>query len=409
MGLVDNHPHTWPAPLQPLEHREFRLLWTGTFISNAGSWMQRIATAWLVYSLTQSPAWLGVEAFASGIPTVLLLPLGGVIADRVDRRRLLIGAHVVNMAIAAGLAATWWMGVLNVWGIIAASFLSGVVSALAVPANQSVLPAVVGKEHLPGAIALNSLQYNLARALGPALGGVALLWGGPGWCFALNGASYLALIGAFAFIRNVPAPEKQRGSIARSIGEGVTFLRSQNTLLRKLALVGALAFCASPIVSMLPALAREVLSRDASAYSMMLTAFGVGAAIAGIVILLAHSKMPPPWIQSAALLVGACQVAAALSSSLSLSTLLVACAGAGFVGAMIGLGTTLMQETPDSFRGRVSSVQQVICRSAQPGGALVAGLLAQQVGLRAVFISFGITLLVLAALTTFRSPPRSAP
>jgi MFS family permease len=124
LGLVDDHQHTWPKPLQPLEHREFRLLWTATLISNAGSWMQRVATGWLIYSLSGSTVWLGLDAFAAGIPTILLLPIGGVLADRMDRRKMLVTANLVNATLALLLAVGWWIGALHVWHILGSLFLA---------------------------------------------------------------------------------------------------------------------------------------------------------------------------------------------------------------------------------------------------------------------------------------------
>ncbi len=180
------------------------MLWVATFISNAGSWMQKITTAWLIYEMTHSKAWLGTDAFASGITTVLLLPVGGVIADRVDRRRLLVITNILCAILAFGLAVLAVAHLVHVWHIIAFSALSGAVQAAMIPASNSLLPALVGKGDVRNAIALNSLQFNVSRAVGPILGGIALVHFGAASSFGLNGLSFLVMCGAFLFIRTVP-------------------------------------------------------------------------------------------------------------------------------------------------------------------------------------------------------------
>jgi predicted MFS family arabinose efflux permease len=410
MGLVHDHPHTWPAPLQPLEHTDFRLLWLGTLVSNAGSWMQRVTTGWLVFSMTGSAAWLGAESFIAAVPTVLLLPFGGVIADQVDRRKLLIAANLLNAILAAGLAAGWWAGVLQVWHILTASFCEGVIASVLVPASQSVVPAVAGEDHLPGAVALNSVQYNVARALGPALGGLALGWGGPGWCFLLNAVSFLGLVLVFAVIRNVPPPGAVGKPVLAELRAGFGYLGRRPDLRLVLMTVAVLALGAAPVVSMLPALAKEVLRRDAAAFSLLVTAFGVGAAGAGIAATFQPAlKRMPRLLLIAVGTVGLAQIALAWREPLWVAAGLVGLAGAAFVGAMIELGTALLQNTPDEFRGRVSGIQQMAFRTAQPMGSLVAGLLAVRVGLGAAFALFGALLVVAALALATWWPRRSDP
>jgi MFS family permease len=352
--------------------------------------MQRVATGWLVYALTGSAAWLGVEAFAAGIPPVLLMPVGGVLADHVNRRRLLMVGNLINAALAGLLAAAWWGGVLAVWEILAASFLSGVVTAAIVPASQSLLPAVVGEDHLSGAIALNSVQYNVARAVGPALGGIALAWGGPGWCFLLNAGSFLILVGGLMVIGEVGAPSKPRQSIRTSVREGIAFLAKRRALRQLLLAVGVLAFGGAPVVSMLPAFAKEALQGGAGAYSLLLTCFGVGAAVAGVVLTLhPAAKRRGWWVIAAIMGVGVCELGLAGMRWLPAAAGVTVAAGGLFVGAMIEIGSRIVGATPDEYRGRVSSVQGVIFRGAQPLGGLAAGALAHGAGVVAAFAGFG--------------------
>jgi predicted MFS family arabinose efflux permease len=408
MGLVHDHPHTWPTPLRPLEHTEFRLFWLAALVSNAGSWMQRVATGWLVFSMTGSTAWLGAESFVATIPTVVLLPFGGVVADRIDRRKLLIGTNILNALLAAGLAGAWWAGVLQVWHILGASFCGGVIASAMVPASQSVLPAVVGEDHLPGAVALNSVQYNVARAVGPVLGGAALLLGGPGWCFLLNSVSFLAPVAVFTVLRNVPHSGASRAPVIAELRAGLDYIRGRPYLCLVLMTVAALALGGAPVVSMLPALANEVLRRDASAFSLLVSAFGVGAAGAGVAATFQPSLQRMPRLLLVAVgTVGLAQIALAWHQPLWLAVGMVALAGAAFVGAMIELGTALLQETPDAFRGRVSGIQQMVFRTAQPLGSLVAGFVATRVGLGPAFALFGATLVVAAMMLATRRTRRS--
>src|SRR6478609_7849433 len=207
-----------------LQHRDFRLLWLGTFASNVGSWAQKVATAWLIYRLTNSEAWLGIDAFASGIPTVLLLPWGGVISDRVNRRNLLIWTNVASAGLAFALAALVFSDILQVWHIVAMSALSGIVQALMVPASASILPSLVGEKDTANAVALNSLQFNVSRVIGPAIGGATLIYLGASYSFALNGLSFLAMVVALLFITTVSATKPIREPVRDNFRGGLQFV-----------------------------------------------------------------------------------------------------------------------------------------------------------------------------------------
>jgi predicted MFS family arabinose efflux permease len=373
-----------------LRHRDFRLLFVGTFVSNAGSWMQKVATAWLVYQMTGSEAWLGIDAFASGIPTVLLLPWGGVVADRFDRRSLLIWTNLACAGIALLLAGLRGAGVLHVWHIVAASAASGVVQSVMVPASTSLLPAVVGDEDVPNAIALNSLQFNLSRVVGPAAGGAALVYLGAAWSFALNAVSFLVLSLALLFVRRVPPVPGKTGNVLGDLRGGLSFVLSRADVATMLLLVTLIAFLGAPVVSMLPAWVKSVLLRDASTYSLLLSCFGGGAVAAAAVSAVTGRHGPMAWLAAVALfIVGACQVLLARRDGLPLAMVVVAVAGFCFVGGMIRLGTALLLATPDGFRGRVSSLQQICFRAGQPAGALVAGFAARRFGLPTAFCTFG--------------------
>ena len=400
--------HRWPHSLAALHHRDFRVLWVGTFVSNAGSWMQKVATGWLIYQMTGSAAWLGIDAFASGIPTVLLLPFGGVLSDRVSRRALLIGTNALSATLAFVLAGLQAGHILAVWHIVLISALSGVIQAGMVPASTSLLPALVGDADVPNAIALNSMQFNLSRVVGPAVGGLSLVYWGAAWSFALNGASFLVLVGAFFLIRRVPPVHAARESFAKSLTAGLGFIRQRADVSILLALVFLTAFLGSPVVSMLPALVKATFHRGATSYSLLLSAFGAGAVLAAVLIAAfdrGNWSRTLNFVALAAL--GLTEAALAFTGQFWLGVALVSCAGTFFVGTMVRLGTALIQSIPDEFRGRVSAFQQLLFRSGQPMGALFAGIIARQLGIRMSFSIFGGILAICMAGLLIRQRCRS--
>jgi len=378
--------HAWSA----MRRRDFRWLFAGTFVSNAGSWMQKVATSWLVYQMTGSEAWLGLDAFASGLTTVVLLPWGGVVADRVDRRTLLIWTNMISAALAFVLTGLRVTGLLHVWHIIAVSALSGVVQAVMAPASTSLLPAVVGEQDVPNAIALNSLQFNLSRVVGPAAGGATLLYLGASWSFALNGLSFLVLAAVLLIITTVPPVKAAKEAVLDSIKSGLRFVQGRRDIAIMLVLVTITAMLGAPVVSMLPPLVKAVFHKEASSYSLLLSCFGVGAVMAAAISALHSKKGPLPWLALPALAVlGVCQIGLSFGGPFNLAAVIIVVAGFMFVGTMIRLGTAILQSTPDLFRGRVTSLQQIGFRAGQPVGALLAGLLAKYMGIRTAFWLFG--------------------
>lgn len=408
MGLVDDHPHRWPAPLQALEHRSFRALWLATFVSNAGSWMQRMATAWLIYTTSESATWLGVDAALTGLPT-LLLPLAGVLADRVDRRLVLSIINLLNGLLAITLAVLWWNSSLALWYLLSVSFLSGIVNAIGAPASQSLIPVAAGEDHIPNAIALNSFQYNVARAVGPAVGGLALAWWGAGWCFALNAVSFLAVVVAVILQPAAPSVEAIKASILDNLKQGVAFIWDRADLRRMLLLVTLLAFGGSPMVTLLPAVAKTLLHEQGGAYASLLASFGVGAAVSGMLLTFFRpGKRILLTITALVIAVGICHVLIAWTTDKFLALGIAWVAGLAFVGAMIELGTGLLLATPDALRGRISAVQQLCFRAAQPLGGLMAALVAEYAGTQTAFVAFGMLLVlgaVLAILFTLNGRP----
>ncbi len=379
-----------PHGLSSLRHRDFRLLWFGTFASNVGSWAQKVATSWLIYHITSSEAWLGIDAFASGIPTVLLLPWGGVVSDRVNRRNLLIWTNVASACLAFALAALVFSDRLQVWHIIVVSGLSGIVQALMVPASTSILPSLVGERDTANAIALNSLQFNVSRVIGPAIGGATLIYLGASYSFALNGLSFLVMVVALVLIATVPAVKPMSESVRDNLRDGLQFVHENGNIRTLLFLVMLAAFVGAPMISMMPALTKSVLHRDASTYSLLLSSFGVGAVVAaGFVALRSRSSPKPCRAVPYLSIYGVCLIAVAFQLPITIVVVLVALSGFAFISTMIRLGTAIIQSSPDEYRGRVTSLQSLGFRLGQPLGSLIAGFVAHEFGVQIAFWTFG--------------------
>lgn len=399
-------PHGWPAPIRALRHREYRLLWAGSLVSNVGTWMQNIAKAWLVYRLgverggkEAGAAWLGLDALAGGLPVVLLLPFTGVMADRFDRRWLLGVTNSFNGLMAVLLAVLYARGALEVWHIVAASAVGGVMQAIAVPSNQSLLPALVGQEDLTNAVALNSIQFNSSRVLGPAVGGYVLAKLGATWSFALNALSFLAVIAALLAMRRVPPGIHPQQSLARSFRQGLAYLRERVDIRAMILLVFVGSFFAAPALTMLPALVREVFDGSESQFSALLSCFGAGAVVGGVMLAWRSKRVPTPWRAFPTLMaLGLCEVVVSLQHHYRLTELLFFGSGVVFVGTMARLNTAILGSTPAHLRGRVSSFFVLAFSAGAPLGSALAGWLAGRLGVQGTFRLYGALLFVIAPL-----------
>lgn len=393
MGLVDNHPHQWPKPFQALEHKAFRALWIAAFLSNIGSWMQRVATAWLVYQLSGSVTWLGIDATTAALPGLILLPYAGLLADRFDRKKLLSCTQSANALLAVTLAVLSWSGSLNVWALLSITFLAGIATAFGAPASQSIVPVAAGDDHIHNAIALNSVQYNVSRAIGPAISGWLMSDFGAGWCFALNSLSFLCMVMALATLGTLPSKQSPATKSSAKLFDQTIFANKPE-LLWLLAAIILIAFAAAPVVTLLPAVAESTFS-GAQAYSVLLASFGVGATLAGLVLIFYPlKKRLKAGILGAVIVLASCQLSLVMTSNWSLALVCTSLAGFAFVGSMIALGSQLLERTPDEYRGRISGWQQLGFRTAQPIGSLIAAWQAEQFGLLAAFVTFSVLLTI---------------
>ena len=358
------------------QYRDFRLLWVGACTSSIGTWMQEIAQNWLVLEMTKSPFLLGLDAFLGDIPIFLFSLFGGVIADRMDRRHLLICSQLVQMTSAFTLVALIVTGKLEVWHILVSSFVVGTAQAFGGPAYSALVPSLVEKEDLPNAIALNSIQFNLARVIGPVLGGLALKYVGSAWCFGLNGLSFIAVIISLSrlHINFKPAPTSE--SILASMKQGFSFIRTQGAMSTLILIAFCMTALAIPMITFLPVFAKNVFQKDALTYTLFLVASGLGS-ITGALGVAAMGNIHNKGRIALTMLValGGGITAFALSTNLPLSCLLLFLSGAVLMCAFAMISSLVQLITPNDMRGRVMSVYNVAFRGGMPFGSLFTGWL----------------------------------
>jgi MFS family permease len=384
-----------------LTHRNFRLLWLAALGSTIGTWMQKYAQSLLVYDLTQSKFFLGIDDFLSQLPILLFMLIGGVIADRHDRRRLLTGSQYVQAFAAFGLALSVWTDSVSIWLIFALSFISGCGQAFGGPAYQAMIPSLVPRRDLPNAIALNSSQFNLSRVLGPGAGAAIVATIGMAACFALNAVSFFLVVLALAAL-HLPrhTPSADRRALGAELKSGLHYVRDNQLTFTLTLLVAVSTFLAMPILTMLPAFATEVLTgagTPESRLSMLMASQGLGAILGALIIgTVDTSKHMGRLLLAVQIGLGLLIAAFALSTSLVLSLVLLFIGGIFFM-ALFSISFSLVQLTvPEALRGRVVSIYMVALRGGGPIGGLVAGALADWSSVSSVMAVNGLLLALLA-------------
>ena len=364
--------HTFRA----FRHRDFRLMWIGACVSTTGTFVQQFAQSWLVYDLTKNPFYLGLDLFLGQLPIMLFSLFGGVFADRLDRTKMLLYSQYIQMTCAFVLAALFFSHTVRVWQILALSFIVGCGQSFGGPAYSALLPTLVKGEDLSNAIAMNSIQFNLARVLGPMLGGLAYTTLGATWCFTLNGISYLAVILSLFMIQVKFVPPTLRESVMKSMGEGIRFIRQREGL----APLVALAFCTTllgfSITGFLPVIVQTIFHKGPQTFELLLVFSGAGS-IAGALIVAAMERLKGlghvVLLSLAAL--GAATAGFALSRWLPLSCVLIFFAGAAIMGSASLMLSLVQLIVSDQMRGRVMSVYNLAFRAGIPLGSLAMGKL----------------------------------
>lgn len=358
------------------QYRDFRLLWFGACTSSIGTWMQEIAQNWLVLEITKSPFLLGLDAFLGDIPIFLFSLFGGVIADRMDRRHLLIGSQLVQMTSAIALAILISTGRIQVWHILLSSFVVGTAQSFGGPAYSALVPSLVEKEDLPNAIALNSIQFNLARVIGPVLGGLALKYVGSAWCFGLNALSFVAVIASLLSLNINFKPARTGESIMTSMKQGFRFIRTQGAMETLIVIAFLMTALAIPMITFLPVFAKDVFHKDEITYTAFLVASGLGS-ITGALSVAAMGNIANKGRIALTMLValGAGISGFALSTNIPLSCVVLFLSGAVLMCAFAMISSLVQLITTNEMRGRVMSVYNVAFRGGMPFGSILTGYL----------------------------------
>jgi MFS family permease len=366
-----------------LRHRNYRLFFGGQAISLIGTWMQRIAMAWLVYRLTGSAFLLGVVGFAGQIPTFLLVPFTGVLADRWNRHHILIATQTLSMLQALVLAALVLEGSIAIWHIVSLSVFLGLVSAFDVPARQAfVVQMVESKEDLGNAIALNSSVFNSARLLGPSIAGLLTAAVGEGLCFLLNGLSFLAVIAALLAMKLPPKePNSGKAEVLRRLADGFSYAFGFRPIRAVILLLALISLVGMPYAVLMPLFAKDVLHGGAQTLGFLMGSAGVGALV-GAIYLASRVRVVQlgRTIPVAAAIFGAGLVAFSRSGVLLLSLAFLAIMGFGMMVQMAASNTVLQTIVDDDKRGRVMAFYAMALMGTAPFGSLLAGGLASKMG-----------------------------
>ncbi|MGA2479848.1 MAG: MFS transporter [Spirochaetia bacterium] len=365
-----------------LSYPNYRLWFFGQMTSLFGTWMQSTAQAYLVFQITHSEAYLGYVGFASGIASWIFMLYGGVVADRVPRRKLLVVTQSLSMLLAFVLAVLTFTGVVVPWHIIVLAFCLGVVNAFDAPARQSFVLEMVERHVLTNAIALNSTMFNMAVAIGPAIGGLTYALFGPGWCFTINGLSFVAVIVALGAMKLAPRtlPPVKRSTFAE-IRVGLAAVGSDRRILGIILLLAALSLFGMSFAVLMPAWAVQVLGGDARTNGFLQSARGIGALLAALGIAsFAHRRFKGKLVTAASFALPVALLLFSLTRTLPLSLLMLLAVGSTNI-VVNNLANSLVQGlVPDAVRGRVMGVYMLAFFGIMPVGALLAGGLATALG-----------------------------
>jgi MFS family permease len=369
-------PALFGRVFKAFQFRDFRLMWTGACTSQIGTQMQSAAQSWLVYDLSKhSSVFLGLDNFLGTLPIVLLSLVGGVFADRHDRRKVLLGSQYIQTFCAFLLAALVFTGVVHVWHVLCLSFLVGVAQSFGGPAYSALIPSLVPKEHLQNAISLNSIQFNLARVIGPTLGGIALIKLGAAWNFTFNGISFVGVIITLYVIQTTFVPARSREPILTSMKEGIRFMLQQPGMKSLIVLAFLMTTLGFPVIVYLIVFAEEVFKGGPQTFTLLLTCSGAGAVTGALVVAGGHQKRKGLTAVIMLAVLGVFTMAFAQSPSVPVACLMLFLAGASLM-AVFSMITTLVQMIiPDNMRGRVISVYNLALRGGGPVGSLLVGTL----------------------------------
>jgi MFS family permease len=408
---LKNVPSRRPGMFRALSHRNFRLFWAGALLSNVGTWMQAVAQGWLVLQLTNSAFWLGLDAFMATAPGFFLTLLGGVFADLVDRRRLLIYTQVVAGLAALGLATLVWTGSVNRWMVLGFSFVTGCCMALASPSYLALTYDLVGREDLSNAVALNSTQFQLSRVLGPALAGFGFKAFGLAGCFFVNGLSFIAVVVSLGMVRiepnalaaGAPAhPVSDRRALWRDLLEGFRYVRYRPRVFSLLMISAVNSLFGAPYFALIPIYARDVFHLGATGLAWLMGTAGAGAFCGAALLTILGDFRKKGWaVLMGSLSFGICVISFALSTRLMLSYVFLFGLGFSIVTSVAVANTLLQKLVTDQMRGRVMSMFILSFIGTMPIGNILAGSASHYFGVAYTLATGGLVIAIFAITMMF--------
>jgi predicted MFS family arabinose efflux permease len=379
------------------QYRDFRLMWFGACMSSIGTWMQIVAQGWLIYRLSHSAFLLALDQFLGGIPIFLFSLIGGVVADRAERRKILLGSQYVQMAGATVLTVLVATGRVHVWHMLCLSFISGLAQAFGGPAYQALIPTLVKREDMPNAIALNSIQFNMAVTIGPALAGQALGKLGEQWCFGLNALSFLAPIISLSMITARYLPEKTTESIFGSLKQGIVFVRKQGSMEALIVLAFCMTALSMPMRTYIPVFVKDVFHRGPETYGNLLSLMGIGSVCGSLIVAGMGNASHKGRIALGGLIsLGAGIAVFSLSRSLPLSYAMLGLVGASMMAVFATVTSLVQMMATNEMRGRVMSVYNCAFRGGMPMGNLLSGWLVPMFTAPVVLGVNGLALILMA-------------
>jgi MFS family permease len=395
------------SSFRPLRSRNFALVWSAALVSNVGSWMQTVALGFVITARTHNPLWTGLVAAAAFVPMGLLAPLGGALADRLDRRRWLIVTTVAEACFAAVLAVLAAVGHAPPLVLVGVAFLGGTAAAVGFPTYQAMLPDLVPRDDLLAAVSLSSAQFNLGRVIGPALAGIVLVVGSDAWAFAVNAASFGAVVIALIFVR-LPAPKAPTlpvERIVRRIVAGARVAAGEPGCRSAIVLIAVVALIGSPFIGLVPAVAIDGLHRGAAATSALVTGQGIGAVVGA----LALAPLARAWGRRRLLVAALFAFPTAIvlygaAPSLVTATLAIVVVGACYISVLTGLNTVVQLRAPEQARGRVLGLYMMALGTIYPIGLVIQGAIAGALGIRLVTVASGTLLVVVMAVLVLLRP-----
>jgi MFS family permease len=395
-----------PRMFRTIENRNYRLYFFGQMISLLGSWLQSVAQAWLVYRLTGSSFQLGLVVFIGQVPLLFLSPIGGLIADRYPRRWVVVATQAISMLLAFVLAALTLWGHVQLWEILAVAGLQGIINAVDVPTRQALVSEIVDTDNLLNAVALNSSIFSNASSVAPLIAGFLVATIGEGWCFAINGATYLAVIAGLLLMR-LEEHKRDRGpqSALSSVREGFHFVHDTAPIRRILVALALVSLLGAPVTVLMPIFAGKILHAGPRGLGLLMSANGAGSLIASLLLASRRGLTGlGRWIVFGSAGLGAALILFSLSRSFALSLLILGAVGFCMFYEITVSNTLIQAMSPNALRGRVIAILSMLILGVVPFGALLAGFLAEHFGAPLTVAVGGLACVAGAVLCTVNLP-----